>query len=112
MMDKKKLVASAAAAGILALGAGGVAYATGGDSSEQVTGPGAEKAKSAAIEAVGGGSVTEVEREDGYDGGVFEVEVKLDNGNQVEVHLDRDLNVLGREADDDGPNDADGPNDD
>jgi hypothetical protein len=61
-MDRKKLVASAATAVILAFGAGGVAYATGGDSSEQVTGPGTEKAKSAAIEALGGGSVTEVER--------------------------------------------------
>jgi uncharacterized membrane protein YkoI len=110
-MTKKKLVASAAAV-ILALGAGGagIAYATGGDSEEQVTGPDAEKAKSAALAAVGGGAVTEVERDDGT--AAFEVEVRRDDGSQVEVHLDRDLNVVGQEADEDGPNDQDGPNDD
>jgi uncharacterized membrane protein YkoI len=103
-MTKKKLVASVAAV-ILALGAGGagIAYATGGDSEERVTGPDAGKAKSAALAAVGGGTVTEVERDDGN--GAFEVEVRRDDGSQVEVHLDRDLNVVGREADEDGPND-------
>jgi uncharacterized membrane protein YkoI len=96
---------------LLALGGAGIAYANGGDSEEQVTGPDAEKAKSAAIAAMGGGTVTEVERDDGYGTGVFEVEVKRDDGSQVEVHLDRDLNVVGQEADEDGPNDKDGPND-
>ena len=100
MMSKRKLLASVAAV-ILALSAGGagIAYATGGE----VTGPDAEKAKSAALAAVGGGTVTEVERDDGA--GAFEVEVKRDDGSQVEVHLDRDLNVVGQEADEDGPND-------
>ena len=103
---------AAAVAMLLALGAAGIAYANGGDSEEQVTGPDAEKAKSAAIAAVGGGTVTEVERDDGYGSGAFEVEVKRDDGSQVEVHLDRELNVVGQEADEDGPNDSDGPNDD
>ncbi len=74
-----------------------------------------ERRKSAAIAAVGGGTVTDVERDDGDDGyatGVFEVEVKRDDGSQVEVHLDGDLNVVGQQADEDGPNDNDGPNDD
>ncbi len=112
-INVRTLVIAAAVAMLLALGgAGGIAYANGGDSEEQVTGPDAEKAKSAAIAAVGGGTVTEVERDDGYGTGVFEVEVKRDDGSQVEVHLDRDLNVVGQEADEDGPNDKDGPNDD
>jgi Peptidase propeptide and YPEB domain len=112
MVDKKKLVAGVAVV-ILAVGAGGagIAYATGGNSAEQVTGPDAEKAKSAAIAAVGGGTVTEIERDDGDGTGAFEVEVKRDNGSQVEEHLDRDLNVVGEGADEDGPNDKDGPND-
>jgi hypothetical protein len=105
-------VIAAAVAMFLALGGAGIAYANGGDSGEQVTGPDAEKAKSAAIAAMGGGTVTEVERDDGYGTGVFEVEVKRDDGSQVEVHLDRDLNVVGQEADEDGPSDKDGPNDD
>ena len=111
-MDKKQLAAGAAAAVILALVGGGIAYATGGDSGEQATGSDAEKAKSVALEAIGGGTVTEVEREDGDGAGVFEVGVKRDDGSQVEVHLDRDFNVVDQEADDDGPNDVDGPDDD
>jgi uncharacterized membrane protein YkoI len=85
----------------------------GADSEERLTGPEAQKAKSAAIAAVGGGTLTEVERDDGYGtSGVFEVEVTRDDGSQLEVHLDGDYDVVGQEADDDGANDEDGPNDD
>ena len=108
----KTLVIAAAVAVLLALGAAGIAYANGGVSEEQLTGPEAEKAKSAAIEAVGGGTVTEVERDDGNGTGAFEVEVTRDDGSQLEVHLDGDYNVVGQEADEDGPNDKDGTNDD
>jgi uncharacterized membrane protein YkoI len=111
-MDKKKLLASMAAVVTLSLGATGIAYAVGGDSGEQLTGPDAQKAKSAAIAAVGGGTVTDVEREDDGSAGGFEVEVKREDGSQVEVHLDGDLKVVGQQADEDGPNDQDGPNDD
>ncbi len=103
---------AAAVAILLALGAAGIAYANGGDSEEQVTGPEAQKAKSAAIAAVGGGTVTEVERDDGNGTGAFEVEVARDDGSQLEVHLDGDYNVVGRQADEDGPNDNDGANED
>ena len=107
------LIAAAVAMLLVALGGAGVAYANGGDSEEQITGPDAQKAKSAAIAAVGGGTLTEVERDDGNGTtGVYEVEVKRDGGSQVEVHLDRDYKVVGQEADEDGPNDKDGPNDD
>ncbi len=111
-LNIRTLVIAAAVAILVALGGSGIAYAAGGDSEEQVTGPDAEKAKSAAIAAVGGGTVTEVERDDGNGASAFEVEVKRDDGSQVEVHLDGDLNVVGQEADEDGPNDSDGPNDD
>jgi uncharacterized membrane protein YkoI len=116
VINVRTLVIAAAVAMLLALGGAGIAYANGGDSEEQATGPEAEKAKSAAIAAVGGGTVTEVERDDGDDGygtsGVYEVEVKRDDGSQVEVHLDGDYNVVGQEADEDGSNDEDEPNDD
>jgi uncharacterized membrane protein YkoI len=111
-LNIRTLVIAAAVAMLVALGGAGIAYATGGDSEEQLTGPEAQKAKRAAIAAVGGGTVTEVERDDGYGAGVFEVEVKREDGSQLEVHLDRDLNVVGQEADEDGPSDKDGPNDD
>ena len=108
----RTLVVAAAVAMFVALGGAGIAYANGGDSEEQVTGPEAEKAKSAAIAAVGGGTVTEVERDDGYGTGAFEVEVTREDGSQLEVHLDGGYDVVGQEPDEDGPNDNDGPNDD
>ena len=111
-INVRTLVIAAAVAMLLALGAAGIAYANGGVSEEQLKGPEADKAKSAAIAAVGGGTVTEVERDDGNGTGAFEVEVTRDDGSQLEVHLDGDLNVVGQQADEDGPNDKDGPNDD
>jgi uncharacterized membrane protein YkoI len=111
-INVKTLVIAAAVAMLVALGAAGIAYANGGDSEEQLTGPDAEKAKSAAIAAVGGGTVSEVERDDGNGTGAFEVEVTRDDGSQLEVHLDSDYNVVGRQADEDGPNDKDESNDD
>jgi hypothetical protein len=72
---------------ILALAAGGTGVALavgGGDDEEQATGPGAERAKAAALEITGGGTVDGVERE----GGGFEVEITKANGQQVEIALD------------------------
>ncbi len=111
-INARTLAIAAALAMLLALGGAGIAYANGGDSEEQLTGPDAEKAKSAAIAAVGGGTVSEVERDDGNGTGAFEVEVTREDGSQLEVHLNGDYNVVGQQADEDGPNDNDGPNDD
>jgi uncharacterized membrane protein YkoI len=96
---------------LLLVGAG-VAYATGsgGDSGEQqATGPGIEKAKRVALEHTNGGRVTgtEVGDEEGY----YEVEVTRDDGSQVDVHLDRDFNVLSTPADHESPDGKDAPND-
>ena len=100
----------AAAIAMLVLVGASVAYATGGESSEQqATGPGIEKAKSVALEHTNGGRVTgtEIGDEEGY----YEVEVTLDDGSQVDVHLDRDFDVLSTPADNESPDDKDGPND-
>jgi len=92
---KTGLVAAAVAM-ILLVGAG-VAYATGDSSEQQATRPGIEKAKDFALDHTNGGRVTgtEVGDEEGY----YEVEVTKDDGSQVDVHLDRDFNVLGTPAD-------------
>ena len=104
---------AAAVAMLVALGSAGIAYANGGaDSEEQLTGPDAQKARSAAVAAVGGGTVTEVERDDGNGISVYEVEVIREDGSQLEVHLDGDYNVVGQQADEDGPSVKDGPKDD
>jgi len=111
MTDRKKLVASvAAAAVVLAFGVGGVAYATGDVSSQQATGSDIEKAKNAALYYTDGGRVTgtEIGDEEGY----YEIEVTRDDGSRVDVHLERDLDVLGKLADHEGPDDKDAPNDD
>lgn len=112
-MDKKKLTASATLAAVLTLGAGGagIAYATSGDSEEQqATGPGIEKAKSVALEQSNGGRVTGTEL--GDEEGYYEIEVTRDDGSQVDLHLDRDFNVLSTPADHEGSlDDKDAPND-
>jgi uncharacterized membrane protein YkoI len=111
-INVKTLLVGAAVAMMLLIGAG-VAYATGSgeeDSPEQqATGPGIEKAKSVALNYTNGGRVsgTEIGDEEGY----YEVEVTRGDGSQVDVHLDRDFNVLSTPADNESPDDKDAPSD-
>jgi hypothetical protein len=98
---------------VLALAAvgGGIAIATGaGDDDQPITGSALEDCTAAALAAHPGGTVTETET--GDDGAAYGVEVKLEDGSQVEVNLDENCKVIGQEQDDDGPNDEDGPDDD
>jgi hypothetical protein len=97
----RKVLALGAAIVVVAAGGVGIAYAVGGDSEEQVTGPDADKAKSAALDAVGGGTVTEIERQEAGGAGVYEVEVERADGSEVEVHIDDRFKPVGTEADDD-----------
>jgi len=108
----KRLYVVVGLVAVLALAAigGGVAVATGGDNDQPLTGAALDKAAEAALDHTGGGTV--VETEVGDDGAAYGVEVRLDDGRQVEVNLDESFNVIGQEADDDGPNDQDAPNDD
>ncbi len=88
----------------------GIALATGADDGEPpITGDALTQASAAALQSTGGGRVTETEI--GDEEGYYEVEVTLDDGRQVDVHLDENFNVLSQEADADAPNDQDGPND-
>jgi hypothetical protein len=101
------------AGGTLALAAvaGGVgwAFAT-GDDDEPLTGSALDRATAAALEHTGGGTVVETEVGDG--GAAYGVEIRLDDGSVVEVELDANFVVIGQEADDDGPGDDDGADDD
>src|ERR687892_1303004 len=101
----KWLAGAAVAVAVVGGGTGGAIAATSGDDEEPLTGSTLDRAVDAALEETGGGSV--VETEAGDDGAAYSVEVRLDDGRQVEVNLDRDFNVIGQEADDDGPNDDD-----
>lgn len=93
---------------MIALGVGGigVAQAVGGDESdEQATGPQADRAKQAALEAAGGGRVIGIEREN-EGNTAWEVEVARDDGRQTEVDLNQDLKQVGQETDDDRAEDS------
>ena len=100
MTRTRKLLIAGAAILVLAVGGVGIAQAVGGDSEERVTGPEADRAAKAAVDAIGGGRAVGVERED--DGATaWEVEVARPDGNEVEVLLTRDLQEVGTETEDD-----------
>jgi uncharacterized membrane protein YkoI len=89
----------AAIAGATGGGGGGsatVAEPTGGGddnaTDQPIKGTALDRAKAVALQQTGGGQVTatEVRDEEGY----YEVEVRRPDGSQVDVHLDRNFNVL------------------
>ena len=113
MIFTKRIYWVIALVAVLAVALGAVtltAVAQSGDDDQPITGPALEQATKAALEYTGGGTVTETEV--GDDGAAYGVEVRLGDGRQVEVNLDANFNVIGQEADDDGPNDQDGEGDD
>jgi uncharacterized membrane protein YkoI len=63
-----------------------------------VTGSEFERASAVALDAAGGGHVSGSEKND--EEGYYEIEVTRDDGTQVDVHLDRNLNVIDASADD------------
>jgi hypothetical protein len=101
MKLNRRMVVVGATVGVLAVGGVGIAQAVGGSSEEPVTGPAAEQAKSAALKASGGGTVLEIERQDGDGAGLFEVEVRRADGSQIEIHLDDRFQPVGTVPDDD-----------
>jgi uncharacterized membrane protein YkoI len=99
-MKKRVLIAVVA---IAALGAGGAAIAgatSGGDDDggdKAITGTALDRASAAALQATGGGKVTETEV--GDEESYYEVEVTRPDGSQVDVQLDRGFDVVGQKAD-------------
>jgi uncharacterized membrane protein YkoI len=101
-MTRKLKLTIAAAAVVAVAGAGaGIAVATGDDDAtdKPITGSALERASAAALDHTGGGRVTETEV--GDEEGYYEVEVTRPDGSQVDVHLDRNFDVTGDQADDD-----------
>jgi hypothetical protein len=106
MRSKRTLVIALAAAVLAVAGGAGIAQAVSGSDEEPVTGPAAERAADAALQAAGGGTVLEVERQDGDGAGVYEVEVRREDGSEVEIHLDAQFREVGSAADDDDGEDS------
>ena len=86
---------------MLALSAGGVGVAVAGGESEeareQVSGPGADRARAAAL-AHHPGTANAVER-DSEDGATWEVEITGTDGRTVDVRLDENYEVMAVEGD-------------
>ena len=98
MTRTKKLVVAGIAMAVLGAGAGGAVAANKQDDDRNVTGPGADRAKSAALKATSGGKVNSVER-DSENGAYWEVEVTKRNGSTVDVRLDKNNKVVVIESD-------------
>lgn len=107
MSKRGKLVIGTLTAFVV-IGAGtgiGIAMAGDDDNDAPITGPALERASQAALDHTGEGRVTDTEV--GDEEGFYEVEVTLEDGGQVDVHLDEDFTVIGDEADREGPGDDD-----
>jgi hypothetical protein len=61
---------------------------------QAVTGEAADKAKAAAVKAVGGGTAGDVTTD--YFGNGYEVTVTESDGSKVEIHLDSSFNMMSR----------------
>ena len=97
---KRKIAVITALALLGGIAAGAAVAAGGGDddaTETPISGAALEQAKAAALAQTGGGRVTgtEVGDEESY----YEVEVTLANGDQVDVQLDENFDVVGSESD-------------
>jgi hypothetical protein len=90
--------AAATAAVIVGLGAG-VATAGALDDDVPLTGGDLEKASEAALVETGGGQVVDSEADEES---AYEIEVNLDDGRQVEVHLDENFAVVDTSENEEG----------
>jgi uncharacterized membrane protein YkoI len=102
-MRKRVIVAGGVLGVAVAATAGGIAVASNGDdgpASHQYTNQQAEQAKTAALDATGGGKVNSVES-DSENGATYEVEVTKPDGATVDVRLDGDFKVVVIEGDGD-----------
>ena len=103
MQRTTKLIAGGALA-VALIGAGtGMAVAGSSDESDDggvLSGSTRDRAVAAALDATGGGRVSEAEYAD--DGGTYSVEVIVESGRHIEVKLDDNFHVIKQANDDDG----------
>lgn len=106
-MNTRIIITISALAAATTLGIAGVAAATsfGDDNEQPITGAALPIASGAALAHTGQGRVTDTEI--GDEDGFYEVEVTLDDGRQIDVQLDEDLNVVGAAEDLEGEAGAD-----
>lgn len=97
--SRKQLIVGGSILAIAAAGGGAAIAVAGGDEGDGgATGPGADKATSAALQITGGGHANAVER-DSEDGATWEVEVTKPDGQTVDVRLDQNYKMVTVESD-------------
>ena len=102
LRSKRIILPAIAAVSLLAVG--GTAWTA--SASNDLQGGERERVGAAATQAVGGGTVVEVETSDDP-GEAYEVEVHLDDGSEMDVALDRELGLVSQDADDSDDREAD-----
>lgn len=107
-MERRTKLIAAGALVVAGVATGtGIAVAGGEDESEgpdtPIAGDALEQAERAALEFTGEGRVTDTEV--GDEESLYEVEVTLGDGSQVDVQLDEDFAVVGSEREDDTTDD-------
>ena len=109
MRKRVAVIGGGAVLGAVLVG-GGVAaaggFGTGEEGSHDYTQKQADRAERAALEATGGGTANEVERDD-EDGATWEVEVTKPDGTTVDVRLDESYAVVVIEGDSESESEAD-----
>ncbi len=112
MKRKTMIAAGAVVVATLGVAATGITMATAGndDTDTPIQGDALQRATEAALAYTGEGRVTETEV--GDEESLYEVEVTLDDGSQVDVQLDEQFKVVSSSADDDSGADDDGGADD
>jgi len=104
MKNRSKILIGVAV--LAALAAWPATAIAGGDSDTPITGPALQQATDAALAHIGEGTVTETEV--GDEESLYEVEITLPDGSEVDVQLDENFNVVGSEAETPDKNDSDG----
>ncbi|UUW88221.1 PepSY domain-containing protein [Pimelobacter simplex] len=93
---RRKRIVIPAIATVAVLAVGGTLWAA---SADEVRGDERDRVETAAVTAAGGGKAVDVEKSDDR-GEAYEVEVRLEDGREVDITLDDDLRVVERDADD------------
>lgn len=93
---RRKRIVIPAVATVAVLAVGGTLWAA---SADEVRGDERDRVETAAVTAAGGGKAIDVEKSDDR-GEAYEVEVRLEDGREVDITLDDDLRVVERDADD------------
>ena len=98
-LKRRTMIAGGAALALAAGGAGAAVAVGGGDDGEGgVSGPGADRARDAALALYPGARANSVER-DGENGATWEVEVTESDGDTIDVRLDENLKLVVAEGD-------------